>query len=332
MSPIACDLRLNPKYLLISAQNLHICDHSCPERVHFSAFLRISGQFLKSLAGCFENRRAFQAIFSLLVALTLIQYVSCGAFVELNGLAMARSRGRKSQYEVMRQGRLKPSYGKVLQQQQAKTQEKPESAAPVPDVAKPTARIELWARPKAIQVNAGRIEISLPYQWAVAIVLGLVLVVLVAFRLGQIDQRVANSATGIQETGQESPPPRDPGGTDQARVPGQETLRRDAGTDADVGKGDNVIVLVQYHRLADLAPVRQHFAEYGVQTEIVQQGGTYFLITKNRYDNPDSPGTDGYRAKQKIIEVGARYKGKAPEGCETFAPHYFRDAYGKKIN
>jgi hypothetical protein len=245
---------------------------------------------------------------------------------------MARSRGRKSQYEVMRQGRLKPSYGKVLQQQQAKADAKYESGVPAPDRAKPAARAELWARPRAIQLNAGRIEISIPYQLAVAIVLGLVLLVLLAFRLGQMDQRAANPAAKTQGAGQENLPPREAGATGQGRVSSQETLRRDAKADAAEQKGDNVIVLVQYRRLADLVPVRQHFAEFGIQTEIVQQGGTYFLVTKNRYDNPDSPGTDGYRAKQKIIEVGARYKGRAPEGCETFAPNYFKDAYGKKIN
>jgi hypothetical protein len=92
-----------------------------------------------------------------------------------------------------------------------------------------------------------------------------------------------------------------------------------------------VIVLVQHDAMADLLPVQAHFAEAGIELEIVQQGGLYFLQTKQRYDNPATPGTDGYKAKQKIAEVGAKYKGKAPPGYATFAPHYFSDAYGKKV-
>ncbi len=94
--------------------------------------------------------------------------------------------------------------------------------------------------------------------------------------------------------------------------------------------GTNVIVLVEYSAMADLLPVQAHFAENGIETEIVGQNGRYFLQTKQRYDNPATPGTDGYKAKQKIAEVGAKYKGKAPPGYETFAPRYFSDAYGRK--
>jgi hypothetical protein len=59
--------------------------------------------------------------------------------------------------------------------------------------------------------------------------------------------------------------------------------------------------------------------------------GRYFLQTKNRYDNPGTPGTNGHKALQEIISVGAKYKGKAPPSYETFAPHFFSDAYGKKV-
>ena len=96
--------------------------------------------------------------------------------------------------------------------------------------------------------------------------------------------------------------------------------------------GNNVIVLVVYDSLPDLAPVQAHFSEYEIDTEIVTESGRYFLQTKQRYDNPATVGSDGYKAKQKIVEVGAKYKGKAPAGHETFAPNYFSDAYGKKVN
>jgi hypothetical protein len=56
-------------------------------------------------------------------------------------------------------------------------------------------------------------------------------------------------------------------------------------------------------------------------------------VTKNGYDNPDKPGTDGYLAKQKIIELGAGYK--PPTGYETFrradGTGPFNDAFGMKF-
>ncbi|MHC4322615.1 MAG: hypothetical protein ACYST3_10110, partial [Planctomycetota bacterium] len=96
--------------------------------------------------------------------------------------------------------------------------------------------------------------------------------------------------------------------------------------------GNNVIILQQFGAREDLRPVQAHFEEYGIETEIVMENGNYFLRTKNRYDNPRTPGTDGYKALQKIIEVGPKYKGKAPPNYETFAPRFFTDAYGKKVN
>jgi hypothetical protein len=95
--------------------------------------------------------------------------------------------------------------------------------------------------------------------------------------------------------------------------------------------GNNVIILQQFGAREDLRPVQAHFAEYGIETEIVMENGSYFLQTKNRYDNPRSPGTDGYEALQEIIKVGAKYKGKAPPNYETFSPRFFSDAYGKKV-
>lgn len=95
-------------------------------------------------------------------------------------------------------------------------------------------------------------------------------------------------------------------------------------------KANNVIVVVEYPKRPDLVPVQAHFAEYGIATEIVNWGGKYFLITKDRYES-FGPNSDGYKTEQKIIEVGAKYKGKAPEGYETFAPDFFRNAYDKKF-
>lgn len=93
-------------------------------------------------------------------------------------------------------------------------------------------------------------------------------------------------------------------------------------------EASNVIVIVEYSKRADLAPVRKHFAQSTIETEIVNWGGKYFLITKDRFEG-FGLGSDGYQAKQKIVEVGAKYK--APQGYETFAPLFFKDAYGRKV-
>ena len=51
---------------------------------------------------------------------------------------------------------------------------------------------------------------------------------------------------------------------------------------------------------------------------------------EDKYENPDREGTDGYAAKQKIIEWGARYK--AEQGYEPFGAKSFETAYGMKFN
>jgi hypothetical protein len=76
--------------------------------------------------------------------------------------------------------------------------------------------------------------------------------------------------------------------------------------------------------------VKQFYTENGVETEIRKIGGMYYLVTTSKYENPEKQGTDGYLAKQKIIELGAKYK--APQGYETFGTKPFHDAYGMKFD
>jgi hypothetical protein len=68
----------------------------------------------------------------------------------------------------------------------------------------------------------------------------------------------------------------------------------------------------------------------GVATEIIEKNNWYYLVTKNKYDNPEKAGTDGYLAKQKIIEIGSGYK--APVGFESFGPKPFSDAFGMRFD
>ncbi len=246
---------------------------------------------------------------------------------------MARNRPKKALYEVISKSRLKTNTGPVLEPLHPEKDKKEEVAAPVVETAVSREAKIWWTRIKLFRLNSSRIEISLPYQLVIALALGLILLLLVAFRLGQIQQKTANTTKQIpagEQTNSASPakPP--------ARDIRQEFASFDRPTSAEEQpraaspQGDHVIVLVQFPRPADLVPVREHFAQNGIDTEIIQEGSWYVLVTKNRYQNPNNPGTDGYRMKQKIIEVGAKYKGKAPRGLETFSPHFFRDAYGKK--
>lgn len=251
---------------------------------------------------------------------------------------MARNRGKKALYEVMSRARSKPGYGKTLEQMASKRVVENEPVAKQKsEVAAPKGAAKWWRKPGIVQLNAGRIEFSMPYQVAVAAVLVLVLVLVASYRLGQFStvgrQQGPGPSAGevppqVQKESPTQPPAKDVG---RSASPVDSAPPRSEKVESVKPAGNNVIVLTWYSAMADLLPVQAHFLENGIETEIVEQSGRYFLQTKQRYDNPGTPGTDGYKAKQRIAEVGAKYKGKAPPGYETFAPRYFSDAYGKKI-
>ena len=91
--------------------------------------------------------------------------------------------------------------------------------------------------------------------------------------------------------------------------------------------GDHVVVLAHYITKDQLDPVKAHFAENGFATEIEKNGAYYVLVTKNRYQNPNNRDTDGYAAKQRLKQIGAKYK--APPKYKGFT---FNDIYGKKVD
>lgn len=297
---------------------------------------------------------------------------------------MRRYSGQKALYEVMNQSRskpapkimakrpgllerLKPQLQKLRKSKtpkaasQAETADAVERPIPILKPPKPVSFSEpsapagpgqTWLKPKAVQFNAGRIEVSLPYQIGIAAGLFVVLLLLAVFRLGQIDQKARYNDVGrTSRAGLESPAVAATGadattseGSTGAENSGSENTAAPAAT------GDNWIVIARSELRNDLVPVvnhfkehgietgivsferlRGHFEEYGLNPSVVPQGDGFLLVAPQMYDNPDRVGTDGYEAKQKIIEVGALYKGKAPQGYETFAPRYFSDAYGMKI-
>jgi hypothetical protein len=206
-----------------------------------------------------------------------------------------------------------------------------EEPKPVKSTVAPPGRAAHWPRkPKMVQFNAGRIEISLPYTTAIAVLLGIVLVVLVVVRFDEIRgisrEDISSSAgkvlNGIRRTvgsGNENP---DVG----ERIP-PDTGEKEIVTST----GSNRIVIQTYHSRPDLELVQYHFAEGGIETEIRKIGNTFYLVTVNKYEkDPTIEGTDGYAALQKIIELGAKYK--APQGFEPFGAKSFKTAYRKKFD
>jgi len=252
---------------------------------------------------------------------------------------MARDyRGKKALYEVMSKARIKPGIGGAFKQKHPKmSDEKKSPLQEKPAAERPDVATQWWRKPRIVQFNAGRIEFSMPYQIAVVLLLGLILIVLLAFRFGQrsllTKQQTIRPAEEmqVQKIVQESPPKQATVETVQKPPVAEDTSPRREEIAPAEPISNNVIVLVEYKAREDLEPVQKHFAQYGIETEIIMEAGRYFLVTKGRYDNPEKAGTDGYKVKQRIIEVGALYKGKAPAGYETFAPNFFKDAYGKKL-
>lgn len=241
---------------------------------------------------------------------------------------MARGRRRPTLYDVIKRTRFKSSYGKRLRPPPSAGGEIPAESAPGSE-----ARPFVWPRrPRFFQLSGDKVEISVPYQIAVAVVLGIIVLILLAFRLGQWNARKqqgivpsGEKAQSQVETGVAAPPALT--GAENAA----EVLTGPRLEEARLSRqgGDHQIVIQQYQIRADLVPVQKHFADYGIGTEIQQRDDVYFLVTKELYENPEKKGTDGYEAKQRIIEVGSRYR--AQSGYETFAPHLFGDAYGERV-
>ena len=241
---------------------------------------------------------------------------------------MVRKRKKMALYEVISRTRSKSGYGKALEPLHPEDSAEEQSTAQVP------GKQALWpTRPRLLQFNAGRIEISMSYELAVALLLGAILLVLVVFRLGQMTylggQKTADVAEGTVERTQEVVP-QATAGAPQKPEPAEKILPNAEKITPPKPTGNNNIVIVQYALKADLEPVKAYFSAAGIETAIIREGEIYYLITNEQYENPGRAGTDGYHALNKIKEVGAKYK--APQGYETFGKKPFQDAYGKRFD
>jgi hypothetical protein len=242
---------------------------------------------------------------------------------------MVRNRKKKAFYEVIGKTWPKPHYDKMLHQEEP-SEDTPVTGKPLT----PMSRLTKWPRkPRIVQFNVDKIELSIPYQLAIALLLGLILLALVVFRLGQglgakrqaaADAEVQTTRMAALEAVTDTMPAAAPVEI-EAPVPAsaEETVPADV-------TGNNRIVIQTYQVRAHLEPVKQYFARFGIETEIRRIDNWYYLVTGDRYENPEKPGTDGYLVKQKIIQLGAEYK--APAGYETFGSSPFHDAYGMRFD
>jgi len=243
---------------------------------------------------------------------------------------MAHKRKKAAFYEVIRRTGTKPRYDKPSGQSHPQESGDRKSDTTGFAAASLGRRARWPTRPRMLLFNAGQIEISLPYQLAVAILLGFVLLILVAFRLGQnLSSKAVTSSAVVPKSTQEFT------GRPVVEVPEKaEFVKRvspvvQKPAAADV-RGNNRIVIQTWQVRAQLEPVKEYFASCGIETEIIREGNWYYLVTREKYDNPGKPGTNGYAARQKIIELGAKYK--PPAGSASFGPKPFYDAYGKRFD
>ncbi len=193
-------------------------------------------------------------------------------------------------------------------------------------VKKPAKPEIIWtARPKPVRVFADRIELCLTWPIAGVSILALVAVMLVAFKLGG-----QMNMTGQPEVKPQQPAvirvddikPKAPDVPAVALAPVENKPPK-----LVEPMGENAIVIASHSSKAQLEPVQQYFAQFGIATEIYKPAGSsrFLLVTQNRYDNIEKPGTEGNEMKKKIMAIGAN------SGLQSFGPKPFQDIYGMKI-
>jgi hypothetical protein len=189
-------------------------------------------------------------------------------------------------------------------------------------------------RPKVrmLQLNRGRVEISIRFDVAIVLVLLAIVCVMAAYRLGE-RLAINNAASGGSV---ETATPAIPAETvteNEMSAPVAESrnepvVETETESEAATGSGDNWIVIATHENEGQLAAVQQFFAGYGIETQIRKIGDNFILHTTQTYGNPNRSGTDGERMRQRIVEIGENYR--PLPGYKTFD---FRTAYGmKKLN
>jgi hypothetical protein len=257
---------------------------------------------------------------------------------------MVHNTKKKALYEVIGRAGAKPGYEQLHPNGtagQVPSAGPTSSGQPSPGQAQGVVR---WAiRPSVVQFNAGRIDLSIQYQIGIAVVLGVLLAAVVLFRLGERvgNREVAGNAPAAKKpvvdklvvprsVTQDTPAVTQPTAQDTSAAAVAANQAASTPSTGSGQTGKNRIVIKVYQVRSHLEPAKEYFDKMGVATEIIEKNNWYYLVTKNKYDNPGKTGTDGYLARQKIVELGAGYK--APVGFETFGPKPFSDAFGMRFD
>ncbi len=171
---------------------------------------------------------------------------------------MAFYRGRKALYEVIGKSRYKYGNGKGLEPPYPEKSPQDE-----PSAERLTPESPRWLRgPKIFQITAGRVEISMPYQFAVAIIMAVVLLFLVVFRLGQISYSQPAATAKISNSAQQ--PAAEPvviAKTIEKKLPQPTIIPQKPETAAAEPKKNNRIVIKSYPLISHLEPAKQFFAD-----------------------------------------------------------------------
>ncbi|MFA5251837.1 MAG: hypothetical protein WC454_04555 [Phycisphaerae bacterium] len=242
---------------------------------------------------------------------------------------MIHNTKKKALYEVIGRAGSRPGYEQLHPNGTAG--QTPSAGSVSSPQAGQTQGVVRWSiKPSILQFNTGRIEFSIPYQVGIAVVLVVLLAAVVLFRLGE---RVGSREVAVKAPAAAKPVVSKPATQDTpvVRQPtAQNTSAAAVAANQPASTGKNRIVLKIYQVRSHLEPVEEYFDKMGIATEIIEKNKWYYLVTKNKYDNPEKAGTDGYLAKQKIVEIGSGYK--APVGFESFGPKPFSDAFGMRFD
>ena len=265
---------------------------------------------------------------------------------------MAKSPGRIALYELVNKARFKSAQQKALAttgaKQPAEEQATVEVAAEVQPNPQTDVKIEpqtevktepvaekkpaaLWStRPKPVRIYADRIELCFSWQVVGLAALAFVVLLLVFFKLGRISSTGESQVkpVPVSVSVEQVMPKTKPAETIVRPTPQPQATPR-----VIEPMGDNVIVIASHRMSDDLKPVEQYFEKFGITTKIIKdkKSSRYLLVTQNRFNDIEKPGTDGYIMKRKIMSIGANYKPPIASGFASFGPKPFQDAYGMKL-
>jgi hypothetical protein len=236
--------------------------------------------------------------------------------------------GHMALYEAVNHDKFKATQDKQLERAIQSKDESPTPAAAVQKNAWPT-------RPRTFQIHNGRIEAFVPHHVAVTVLMSLLLLLVLVFALGRWSGKRSAAGTMAEENQKQSE-------IIMAKTAEVAKTMAQISTATAVkpvvqltppqavassASAEYVIVIKQLSEERNLDPVKKYFDEHGIATEIKSVAGSYYLITKARFESVRKG--DGAVMLEKIKNVGARYQ--SPPGYGSFAPKMFNDAYGKKM-